>query len=109
MQALDKKDDNMFGESLWHLAAELEYTLFLFSMTFQNESDRSRWKPNPEHKSEEIFPMLAEVKNLLDEAEKCMAAKKPLDAYKSAYIARHFILRVQEDLAKKKREALKKK
>jgi len=109
MQALNKKDENAFAESLWHLAAELEYVLFLFSITFQNENNLSKWKPNPEQKNAETGLVLVEVQNLLDEAEKRMMNGKSLDAYKGTYIARHYILRVQEELAKKKREALKKK
>lgn len=109
MLALNKKDESSFAGSLWHAAAELEYALFLFSMTFQNESDRLKWKPNPELKKIETSPALVEVQNLLDEAEKCMVNEKLQDAYKSAYVARHYVLKVQEDLARKKREALKKK
>jgi len=108
MQALNKKDETSFAGSLWHAAAELEYALFLFSMSFQNESDRLKWKPNPELKKIENGPALVEVQNMLNKAEKCMANEKLLDAYKNAYIARNYILKVQEDLARKKREALKK-
>jgi len=109
MLALNKKDENSFADSLWHVAAELEYALFLFSITFPNESNLSSWKRNPELKKIETDSMLAEVKNLLDEAERFVVNERLLDAYKSAYIARHCILKVQEDVAKKKREMLKKK
>jgi len=107
--ALNKKNENSFADSLWHVAAELEYALFLFSITFQNESSISKWKPNPELKKVEAGPILVEVQNLLNEAERYMANEKLLESYKNAYIARHYILKVQEDLTKKKREALKKK
>ena len=109
MVALSKKDESSFAVSLWHAAAELEYALFLFSVTFQNESDLPKWKPNPELKKIETGQMLIDVQNLLKDAEKFIVNEKLPDAYKSAYIARHCILKVQEDLAKKKREALKKK
>ncbi len=109
MLALNKKDENSLMDSVWHVAAELEYALFLFSITFQGESDRSKWKLNPKLKKVEVGPALIAVQNLLDEAENCMADGKLLDAYKSAYIARHYILKVQGDFAKKKREAFKKK
>jgi hypothetical protein len=108
MLALNKKDEDSFAGSLWHVAAELEYTLFLFSIAFQNERDLSKWKPNPEPKIETVS-MLINVQNLLNEAEKFVVNAKLLDAYKNAYIARHYILKVQEDLAKKKRQMLKKK
>jgi hypothetical protein len=107
--ALNKKDENSFASSIWHLAAELEYTLFLFSIIFQDESNILEWKPNPELKKVDVDTILAEVQNLLKEAEEHMANEKLQDAYKNAHIARHYILKIQEDIAKKKREALKKK
>jgi len=106
--ALNKKDEDSFADSLWHVAAELEYTLFLFSITFQNEEDLSKWKPNPEPKIETGSTLMG-AQNLLKEAEKFVMNERLLDAYKSAYVARHYVLRVQEDLAKKKRKMLKKK
>jgi len=109
MLAFNKKDENLFADSLWHTAAELEYTLFLLSMKFSDESDLSKWKPNPELKKVETSSMLAEAKDLLNKAETYMANEKSMDVYKSAYVARHYILKVQEDLAKKKRDMLKKK
>jgi hypothetical protein len=107
--ALNKKDENSFADSLWHVAAELEYALFLFSITFPNESNLLSWKRKPELKKIETGSMLAEVKNLLNEAERFVVDERLLDAYKSAYVAKHYVLKVQEDLAKKKREMLKKK
>lgn len=109
MVALNKKDENSLVDSVWHVAAELEYALFLFSITLQDESDKSKWKPNPKLKKVEVGPALAAVQDLFNKAEKSMTKKKLLDAYKNAYIARHYMLKVQKDFAKKKREALKKK
>jgi len=109
MMALNKKDEDSFDKSLWDTAAELEYALFLFSITFQNESDKSNWKPNPDLKKIETGSVLVEAENLLKEAEKSIANKNLQNAYRNAYIARHYLLKVQEDLAKKKREVLKNK
>jgi hypothetical protein len=109
MLAMDRKDDNLLTDSVWHAAAELEYTLFLFSITVENEIDKSKWKLNPKLKKIEVGPTLVTVQDLLNEAEKCIKDEKLLDAFKSAYVARHYMLRVQKDFAKKKREALKKK
>lgn len=109
LQALDKKDENSFANSLWHAAAELEYALFMFSMKFQDEGIASKWKPNPELKKAETAELMAEAQSLLTEAEESVGNEKLLEAYRSAYVARHYLLRVQEDLAKKKRQALKKK
>jgi len=109
IMALNRKDDNSFADSLWHTAAELEYMLFLLSIKFSNESDLSRWKPNPELKKIETDSMLLNARDLLNEAKRYVADEKLMDTYKNAYIARHYVLKVQEDLAKKKREMLKKK
>jgi len=109
MLAMDKKDDNSLANNVWHVAAELEYALFLFSITIQDEMDKSKWKLNPKLKKVEVGPTLVTVQDLLNEAEKCMRNEKLLDAYKSAYTARDYILKIQKDFAKKKREAFKKK
>ena len=109
MPAMDKKDENSLADTIWHVAAELEYVLFLFSITVQDKVDKSKWKLNPKLKKVELGPTLVTVQDLLNEAEKCMKNEKLLDAYKSAYIARHYILKVQKEFARKKRGALKKK
>ena len=107
--ALNKNDENLFADNLWHTAAELEYALFLFSITLQDENNIAHWKPNREPKKVDAMPNLGEVQNLLNEAEKHVVNKTLLEAYKNVYFARHFVLKIQESLNKKKREALKKK
>jgi hypothetical protein len=107
--ALNKKDESSFADSLWHVAAELEYALFLFSIMFPDEGNLWSWKRKLELKKIETGSVLFELKNLLEEAERFFVDKRLLDAYKNAYIARHYALKVQEDLAKKKREMLQKK
>ncbi|MDH5374819.1 MAG: hypothetical protein OEZ21_03835 [Candidatus Bathyarchaeota archaeon] len=109
MPAMDKKDENSLADSIWHVAAELEYVLFLFSITVRDKVDKSKWKLNPKLKKVELGPTLVTVQDLLNEAEKCTKNEKLLAAYKSAYIARHYIVKVQKEFARNKREALKKK
>jgi len=108
VSALNKGDENLLADSVWHGLAELEYVLFLFPMILLSESD-FEWKPNSELKKMETGPVLSEAQKLLEKAEEYVVNGKLLDAYKSAYIARHCMLKVQEDLAKKKRETLKRK
>jgi hypothetical protein len=108
ISALNKNDENLFANSLWHVAAELEYALFLFSIMFPDENSLSSWKRKSELKIE-AGSMLVEVENLLNEAKKFVLDGRLLDAYRSAYIARHYVLKVQEDLAKKKHAMFKKK
>lgn len=102
------KDEKAFANGVWHAAAELEYALFLFSLIFKEECDTSKWKPNPETRKIGADEMLAKVRGLLDESMKALVGGDLTDAYKCAYMARHYVFKVQEDLAKKKREVFKK-
>jgi len=104
-----KKNEESFADRVWHVGAELEYALFLFSMMFPDESSVSKRKPNPELKNIDTATILADCQTLLDEAGKQLAKGKLKESYKTAYVARHYILKVQEDIAKKKREAFKQK
>ncbi|MDH5787981.1 MAG: hypothetical protein OEZ40_06810 [Candidatus Bathyarchaeota archaeon] len=108
MLALSERDKVTFADSIWHSAAEVEYALFLFSMILQDKSTLPKWKSGSDLETE-TGPVLLETQNLLKDAEKCVANERLLDAYKSAYIARHYLLKLQEDIAKKKHEAFKKK
>jgi len=107
--ALNKKDENLIADSIWHVAAELEYALFLFSIMFQDDVDKSKWKFNSKPQLIELDWTIKRVKELLSNAEKLATSKNFLEAYKEAYIARRYILEVQKSFAKKKREELKKK
>lgn len=107
--ALDKKDEDSFADSLWRSAEELEYVLFLFSLEFQDQNVRSKWKSMFDIKKGDAGSSLKAAKRLLNESRKSMIDECWLEAYKSAYVARHYLLKLQEDLAKKKREAFKKK
>lgn len=95
------KDDKAFADSFWHVAAELEYALFLFSMMFKDEFDTSKWKPNPEAKKLEANEMLKAVRELLDKSKKALIKEELMDAYKCAYTARHYVFRIQDDFTRK--------
>ena len=105
--ALTKKDENSLMDSVWHLAAELEYALFMFSITFQEETAKPKWRSNPKLKKVEVDSALVTVQDLLKEVDKHMKEKNLLEAYKKADVARRYVLKVQRDFARKKREALK--
>lgn len=102
-----RKDEKAFTDSIWHVAAELEYALFLFSLVLKGEGDASKWKPNPEAKKIRAEEMLTTVQELLGESRKALVGEDLLDAYKCAYMARHYVFRIQEDFARRKREASK--
>ncbi|MEM2971049.1 MAG: hypothetical protein QW270_01305 [Candidatus Bathyarchaeia archaeon] len=98
ISAFNQKDEASFSDGLWHVAAELEYALFIFSITFQNENVSS-WKPNLEKTN--INPALEDVRTLLSEAERFVIDGRLLESYKNVYVARNYIRKVQEVLAKK--------
>jgi len=107
--ALSRKDDDSFADSLWHVGAELEYALFLFSITSQNENLTSKLKLLSESKKDEIVSTLVDLRNLLEEAKRFVLNEKLVDAYKNVHVARQYLLKIKGDLAKKKREIVKKK
>jgi hypothetical protein len=107
--ALDKKDEGLLADNIWHVAAELEYALFLFSIKAQNENGVPELRSNLEFKEANVDSALVEVKNLLNEAEKFFLSGRLQEAYESAYAARHLTLKIKDGLAKKRREGLKKK
>lgn len=107
--ALDKEDEDLLADNIWHAAAELEYALFLLSITTQNENGVTELRSNRGSKGADVDSALVDVKNLLKEAEEFVLNGRLQDAYGSAYAARHRVLKIKDDLAKKRREMLKKK
>lgn len=107
IRALTKKDECSLLDNVWHLAAELEYALFMFSITFQEEKDKPKWRSNPRLKKVEVDSALVTVQDLLKEADKHMNEENLLETYQKVDVARHYVLKAQGDFARKKREALK--
>lgn len=107
MRALNKKDGNSLMDSVWHLAAELEYVLFMFSMALEEEKNKLKWRSNPRLKKVEVGSTLVVVQDLLKEVDKHMRERNLLEAYNKTDVARRYVLKVQRDFARKKREALK--
>jgi hypothetical protein len=109
LNAKDEKAEEPIENAVWHAAAEIEYALFLFSISIEEEVKKSKWKINPKLKKAKAKPILTEAQNLIEKAEKHMKNEDLLDAYKNASIARDYLLRIQKRFTKKKREELKKK
>jgi hypothetical protein len=107
IRASAEKDENSLMDNVWHVAAELEYVLFLFSIAFKEEADKLKSRSKPRFRKVEVDSALVMVQKLLKAVFKHMKEKSLLEAYKEANIARHYMLKVQRDFAKKKREALK--
>lgn len=108
ISSLSKGDKSSFEKYFWHVAAELEYALFMLSLTFQEENlDKSKLKSNPDIKSYDAYNVLVEIHELLDNAKRLLSNCELLDAYKSVYAARHNVFAVNEFFAKKRRGRLK--
>jgi hypothetical protein len=107
MNALNVEDEKSFDGATWHAAAELEYALFLFSIVLKDAGQTQKLKLNPESKGVNLGAILVQTQDFLSKAEMCMTDKNMLEAYKNAYVARHHLLKVQEELAKRKRMASK--
>jgi len=99
---LNGKDETSLADNMWHIAAELEYALFLLSIKLQDEIDASDLKSSPESKKADMDSVLGDVKSLLKEAEEYLLNGKLKDAYGSAYVARQYTLRIIETIDKKK-------
>jgi hypothetical protein len=106
MLALNQDNEASFADNLWHVAAELEYALFIFSIVLQNEHNPS-FKSS--HEKVNVKSILEEAQCLLSEAENFAVNGRLLESYKNVYVARNYIRKVQENLAKKKREKIKQK
>jgi tRNA G37 N-methylase Trm5 len=106
MGALSNKDEDSFAKGVWHVVAELEYALFLFSIVLQN-SVAPKPKADPNLKNAEVNQIIADANQFLKDAETLVKDGKLLEAHENVRSARNYILKVQEALSKRKREASK--
>jgi hypothetical protein len=97
-----RKDDDVSG-LVWRAAAELEYALFLFSVMHQGETEGSSWKLRLRSKDVELNPVLASAKDLLGEAESELEAGALLEAHEKTWMARGYLLKLQQFFEKERR------
>ncbi|MEM3576974.1 MAG: hypothetical protein QXX51_00765 [Candidatus Bathyarchaeia archaeon] len=107
IEALNKKDYDAFAKNVWHVVAELEYALFLFSMIIQDDV-ASKLKSDPDPKKVELNQVLASASHFLKNAETLIKDGKFSDAYGKVRNARNYVLKVQEEFSKRRREESKK-
>lgn len=103
MEAFAKKKETALMNNVWRAAADLEYTLFLFSLKHQNEPRSSSWKLDSHSKQSEIEPLLASTKDLLETAKESINANNFLEAHKKAWLARGQLLRIHDTFEKKRK------
>jgi len=106
MKALANRDENGVADSVWRAAAELEYANFLFSI-IQNESQSHSWKLDPRSKQVEIGALLVSAQDRLREAGNGLDMSEPNEAYKQTWMARGYLLKVQEILEKRRKKGEK--
>ncbi|NIR87567.1 hypothetical protein GWO13_08440 [Candidatus Bathyarchaeota archaeon] len=101
MKALVNRDEKVLASSVWRAAADLEYANFLFSV-MQNDSDSRSWKLRS--KQVEIGPLLVSAQDLLRETESGLEVSDFHEAYKKTWMARGYLLKVQEILGKRRKK-----
>lgn len=103
MKVVSKGNDEDVSGLVWRAAADLEYALFLFSIMHQDESESSSWKLGLHSKDVEIDSALASTRDLLKEATSIMKAGEIREAHKKTWMARGYLLRLQEFFEKKRK------
>ena len=103
MKVVPKGNDEDVSGLVWRAAADLEYTLFLFSIMHQDESESSSWKLGLHSKDIEIDSVLASTRDLLKEAKSSMKAGELREAHKKAWMARGYLLKLQEFFEKRRK------
>ena len=106
MKALVNRDKSRVADSVWRAAADLEYANFLFSI-MQDESKRRSWKLDLRSKQVEIGPLLVSAQDLLREAESGLSLSELHEVYKKTWMARGYLLKVQEILEKRQKKGEK--
>lgn len=91
-------DDGVLQDKVWHAAAEVEYAVFLLSLTQESENDS--WKNSFQQPANlNIGSALALAQdNLLEAARRLEEGQT--EAYRFAWIARGLILTVQDSIDK---------
>jgi len=102
-KSITQNNEDELMKHVWKASAELEYALFLFSVLQQNEDQRHSWKVNLESKQLEVTPVITSTQELLRETKTSFENGNLLEAHKKTWIARGYLLKVQEFLEKKRK------
>jgi hypothetical protein len=103
MKCLVNSDENGVAGAVWRAAADLEYANFLFSV-MQDESESRSWKLDLRSKQVDIGPLLVSAQDLIREAEIGLDVSELHEVYKKTWIARGYLLKVQEILEKRRKK-----
>lgn len=108
-KAAGSKDEKLLMDMLWQASAELEYALFLFSLSL--EDNKSEIFPSSlEHSALHTRPLeahsvLTSAQRMLKEAKELITKNEINEAYKKTWQVREELLQFQEFLEKKRKKA----
>ena len=99
-RSITEDNENLLANQVWKASAEVEYALFLFSILRQNEQSHS-WKVDLKSKELEVAAVITSTQELLQKAKTSFENGDLLDAHKKIWMARGYLLKVQNILEKK--------
>jgi len=102
-KSITENNENALVSHVWKASAELEYALFLFSILRRSENQSHPWKIDLESKQLEVAPVITSTQELLREAKTSFENGDLLEAHKKTWIARGYLLKVQEFFDKKRK------
>lgn len=101
-------DETAVSNSLWSASAEAEYAVFLLSLMHGDKSETAPWKHGSTPKKPiDLEGTLASARQLLENAKLKVEAGDLEKGYEEAWAARNLLLKAQELLEKKRKEAKK--
>ena len=102
-KSITENNENVLANHVWKASAEVEYALFLFSILQQNEHQNHSWKVDLKSKQLEVAPVIMSTQELLKKAKISFENGDLLEAHKKIWIARGYLLKVQNFLEKKRK------
>jgi len=102
-KSITENNESELVGHVWKASAELEYALFLFFILRQSENQGHPWKVDLESKQLEVAPVITSTQELLREAKTSFENSDLLEAHKKTWIARGYLLKVQEFFEKKRK------
>ena len=99
-RSVTEDNENLLANQVWKASAEVEYALFLFSILRQNEQSHS-WKVDLKSKELEVAAVITSTQELLQKAKTSFENGDLLEAHKKIWMARGYLLKVQNILEKK--------
>lgn len=102
-KSITENNENLLANHVWKASAEVEYTLFLFSIIRQNEHQSHSWKIDLKSKQLEVAPVITSTQELLQKAKVSFENGDLLEAHKKIWMARGYLLKVQNVLEKKRK------